>query len=138
METRWLVLPVCAHVLLTFVILIRTALLRVRAVAAGQIRVRDIALGQDAWPAPATQASRSFSNQFETPVLFYALAAFVSLLDLTDRAFVILAWLFVGFRILHAIEHLGRNNVRRRLLLFAIAVTLLLAQWVYLAVRIFA
>ena len=44
-----------------------------RAARRGEVKLRDIALGGDAWPARVRKISNAFQNQFELPVLFYLL-----------------------------------------------------------------
>ena len=68
-----LLLPVFIQVALTFALLFRLGPARVAAVRRGEVKLKDIALGQNAWPDHITQLSRSFQNQFELPVLLYVL-----------------------------------------------------------------
>jgi len=81
--TKALLLPVFLQIALTFGLLLALARARVSALRRGEVAMKDIALGQNAWPAPVTQLGRAFQNQLETPALFYVLAA---LALATDRA----------------------------------------------------
>jgi hypothetical protein len=50
--------------------------------------------------------------------------------------FVLLAWVFVVLRVLHAAVHLGSNNIKQRAGLFAAAAIVLTIMWVIFIVRI--
>ena len=74
----------------------------------------DLAMGRFSWPEDAAKRANNQRNQFELPVLFYAVAAFALILKGADRIMVVLAWLFVLTRLVHAAIHVGPNKVRWR------------------------
>lgn len=121
--------PVFVQVALTFGLLLWMGALRVADVRKGVARSGDIAFDQHVWPPRTTQVSNAFRNQFELPVLFYL----VSLLSLfTARSgltLVILAWLFVATRLLHALIHVTTNNVTRRFFLYVAGLVILILMW---------
>ena len=51
-----------------------------------------------------------FSNQFEIPVLFYVLTILAYVTHLAGVIFVVLAWIFVIFRLLQAYVHVTSNR----------------------------
>ena len=63
--------PVFVQVALTFLLLLWSGTLRVRAVRSGVVRGRDIALRQANWPAGIAQINNAYQNQLELPILFY-------------------------------------------------------------------
>jgi hypothetical protein len=136
MKNAALLYPVFVQVLLTFVLLLAMGKARVDALKAKEVRVKDIALGQQAWPSKPTQIANCFHNQLETPVLFYAVVAFALILQAVTPVMVGLAWCFVGTRIIHALIHTGSNNVNLRFTAFLAGVGLLMAMWAGLAVSI--
>jgi hypothetical protein len=71
----------------------------------------------------------AFSNQFEIPVLFYVLTILAYVTHLAGLIFVILAWVFVIFRLLHAYVHVTSNTVRVRGTFYAVAVVALAINW---------
>jgi hypothetical protein len=133
---RALLLPVFLQAGLTFALLTALAGARFGAIRRGEVAIRDVALGQDAWPASVTQLGRAVQNQFETPVLFYALAAMALAADKADLALVLGAWAFVATRALHAWIHVTHNRVPVRFQAFLAGVVILLAMWVYFALRV--
>lgn len=135
---RELLAPVFVQIALTFVLMFATAGARVGALRRREVRVQDIALGQQAWPPRATQISRSFQNQFELPPMFYA-AIIVALITGTGGwPMVPLAWAFVAFRLVHAFIHTTNNVVSWRFYAFLASALTLLAIWGLLAVRVLA
>jgi hypothetical protein len=135
MNQNLILLPVCAQVFLTFVVLIVMATRRRRAFTAG-LKLKDIALGQNAFPDDATQAANNFKNQFETPVLFYVACIVALVTKSVDHAMVALAWVYVASRIGHALIHLGSNIVMQRFYLYFVGLVALLIMWILLFVRV--
>ena len=129
--------PVFVQVALTFFLLFWTGMSRVASVRSGQTKVGNVALGQLNWPARIQQIGNSYNNQLQVPVLFYVLVALALITHAADLLFVIMAWLFVASRIVHAYIHTGSNFVRYRFNAFAAGVMILLAMWLIFAARIF-
>ena len=85
--------PVFVQVLLTFVVLRPAGRGARRAPSATMDRQRgnpDLAMGRVAWPDDAAKRAANYRNQFELPVLFYAVVAFALITKgadtLDDRA----------------------------------------------------
>ncbi|MCK9912515.1 MAPEG family protein, partial [Microbacteriaceae bacterium K1510] len=76
--------------------------LRRRALNSGAVKPEDIALRQPNWPRRAQQVANNFQNQLELPMLFYAVVAIILITSTNSIVFVILAWVFVASRIVHA------------------------------------
>mgnify|MGYP001296141682 CR=1 FL=1 len=136
MQQTSIMAPVFVQVLLTFVLLFRLGPLRVAAVRKGEVKLKDVALGQDAWPESIRQLGRNFQNQFEMPVLFYAVVLFTLVLRLVDRPMVWLAWAFVISRIAHSFIHTSSNDVRKRFNAYLAGIVALAAMWLWLGYRI--
>jgi hypothetical protein len=136
MSLQAVLLPVFVQVALTFALVLRLGSLRVGLVRAGRVRSRDIAYGKDAWPERVKQVSNSFDNQFQLPVLFYVLTALALIARKADLLFVVLAWVFVATRLVHAVIHTGSNHVPRRFAAYAAGLAVLLLMWVIFALQI--
>jgi hypothetical protein len=130
-----LIYPLFCQVALTFVLMLWMMRLRYGALTSRQVRLGDIALGQQAWPAQTMQASNCFRNQFELPVLFYVLVLLVLTTRINDVVLVVLAWAFVISRVVHAYIHTGRNDVRMRGAVYGIGALLIVVMWVWFIVR---
>lgn len=131
MQPLHLLLPVFVQVGLTFFLAFWTARERIGALARREVAPSDIALGQKAWPDRPMQVANAYCNQLELPTLFYAAVAFALITSRADVVLLILAWIFVATRLVHAWIHTTSNDIRRRFRAFAFGVLTLLAMWVY-------
>jgi hypothetical protein len=130
--------PVFVQVLLTVLVYCLLLAARARAIKAtgAQRGGGDIAMGRFAWPEDAEKRAHNQRNQFELPVLFYAVTAFALMLRAVDVTMVALAWSFVASRILHAAIHVGPNKVRWRGPVFILGFLIVTAMWVKLFLHV--
>lgn len=128
--------PVFVQVLLTFVLMNWMRVERFGAIRRGEVKVHDIALREANWPPRAAQIANAFHNQLELPVLFYVLVAFLMITTQVNIWFLVLAWVFVIARIVHAVVHTTTNAVRQRFATHAIGAAVLLIMWILFAIRI--
>ena len=136
MSVQMVLLPVFVLIFLTFALLIWMAGARRNALVSRETRVKDIVLGQQNWPVRATQVGNCFKNQFELPVLFYILIALALPLRHADNVIVLLSWVFVVTRFVHAGIFVTSNDLNYRSLAWFAGVFVLLAMWIYFALRI--
>jgi hypothetical protein len=136
MAIPFVLLPLFVEVLLTFGLMFGMMYYRTSSLRRGETRLKDIALREPNWPVRATQFAYAFSNQFELPVLFYVLTILSITTRHADLVFVVLAWIFVIFRVLQAYVHVTGNNVRFRGGYYGIGALVLVAMWVIFIVRI--
>ena len=130
--------PVFVQVLLTIMVYGALFAARARAVR-GMERKRgtpDIAMGTVAWPDDAAKRANNQRSQFELPVLFYAVVAFALILKGADTIMIVLAWLFVLTRLLHAAIHIGPNKVRWRSPAFALGLLIVAVMWIKLLLHV--
>jgi hypothetical protein len=136
MSLQAILAPLFVQVALTFFLMFAMGTVRTRSIRRGEVKMRDIALGQPAWTEPATKLGNAFRNQFEMPVLFYVLVVLAIIARKADFLFVVMSWLFVVLRILHALVHTGTNNVPRRFYAYLGAALVLLVMWIIFAARV--
>lgn len=136
MSVQFVLLPVFVLVGLTFALLLGMAGTRGQAIKGGQTSYKNIALGKANWPVRVAQIGDCFSNQFELPVLFYILIALALPLRHADLFIVLMSWVFVVTRFLHAGIFVTSNNVQQRGLAWFSGALVLLAMWIYFALRI--
>jgi hypothetical protein len=129
-------LPVFVMAGLTFALLLWMVGARRGALVGGETKIRDIALGQPNWPARATQIGNCYANQFELPLLFYTLIALALPLRHADLFIVLMSWVFVVTRFVHAGIFVSSNDLGRRSLAWLAGVLVLLAMWIYFALKI--
>ena len=128
--------PLCIQVALTFALLSWLGHQRVSLIGRGAVKPGDIALREPNWPPRVLQIQNAVSNQFELPVLFYVLTILSIITRHADLLFVVLAWLFVLLRLVHAYIHVTDNDVRRRGVVFITGATVLMLMWAIFMLRI--
>jgi len=138
MSVQAVLLPVFAQVALLYLLFARMALTRISTIKSGETKMKDVALGQNAWPTKVAQIGNSYSNNLELPLLFYALVPLAMLTKKDDLLFVVMSWLFVLSRYAHAWVHINSNHVPTRFNLFALGAVVLGLMWIIFAARILA
>jgi len=132
-----IVLPAIAMFFLTATLIARMGFLRVRAVQRGEIPIAYYRLyNEGEQPDRLQQIGRHVQNHFEAPPLFYAVLLFLYVTSAVTPLSVGLAWLYVGLRAVHSVVHLGRNDVRRRLIVWATSMLVLASLWIVLLVHV--
>ena len=106
--------PVLAQVVLTLVVALGMILARNRALRHHDVAFDDIALDNRPWPTRCRQFANNYANQFELPVLFYVVCLVAQMTNSVDLLFLVLAWIFVASRVVHAYIHVTFNLVPLR------------------------
>jgi hypothetical protein len=82
-------------------------------------------------PRAVSNPSDNLKNLFELPTLFYAVVLYLFVVNKVDNAYLIAAWVFAIFRVLHSAVHCTVNIVLIRFWLYCISA---LALW-FMVVR---
>jgi len=125
-KLRLLVLIVLANMVLTLRLYGLMARKRFKAAKEGRVTVDTYRATQNE-PEDVAVYNRAVSNQFESPVLFYALIAISLALAVSSWLTVILAAAYVVLRWLHATEMTGPHDVLKRRKIFIRSITVLMA-----------
>lgn len=137
MSNSALVLPAVVQALLSILVLI--GLGQARAVSLRERRQTldddDLRLSRNVWSEQAQKAANNYRNQFELPVLFFAVVAFTMILRQADALMLWLAWIFVATRIAHAVIHIGPNVVKWRAAAFLAGAIAVSTMWIVLGWR---
>ena len=136
-QTQLLLLPAFVHVALVFYVLLRSGHGRVAAVRAGIVKSSEIDTNRNAYPEPIRNFSNNYQNQFELPLLYYAVLAFVMITGLVDTVLVTLSWAFVASRLAHSFVHTGVNVIATRFKIFTLGLVFLILLWVWFGLRLF-
>lgn len=124
--------PLVAHAFLVFCLYALLVARRAAVVRSG--KVDRIAFRENlAEPEESRVVNRSIANQFELPVLFYAVSILLFIAEADNITAVVLAWVFVVARYVQAAMHLAGNLPLRRLS-FMIGFVSLFLMWGWLAV----
>ncbi|MBO1903808.1 MAPEG family protein [Microvirga sp. 3-52] len=138
MSITAILLPVYVQVALTLILLLWMGSSRLSSLRAGEVKVKDIALGERNWPGRILQVQNAYHNQFELPVLFYVLVVLALITRKADMLFVVMSWMFVTSRLVHAAIHTTSNKVALRFQAFVVGVLILAAMWVIFGIRVLA
>ncbi len=131
-------LPLFVQVALTLGLLFLLGWRRYRAVQSGAVKLDpEFALSGDRWPARVRQAANAFANQYEIPILFYVAMVLALGVNAIDYLFVVVAWVFVIARVLHAGVYVTSNDIRFRFPTFAVSVVAVIVLWVMIALHVF-
>jgi hypothetical protein len=136
MSVESILAPVFVQVALIFLLLFYMGGLRYGALRRGDVRMGDIAINQNNWPPQVVQAGNAYNSQFQLPLLFFVLVILAYLFKKADLLFVLMSWIFVVSRILHAFVHVTSNRVQTRFTIFAVGAVVLLIMWIIFALRI--
>ena len=132
-----LVYPMAAMVLLTFIVLIAMFRGRVAAVKAGDANAGYYKTYQEGGePRQAAQFSRHLVNMFESPTLFYAACVAGIVTGQNATVLIVLAWVYVVLRAMHAYIHTGINSLPPRIRVYFTSWLVLLGMWGTLVVGV--
>ena len=134
---QWLLLPAFIHVAWLLWLGRRMGNARVKAVRAGKVKIKDVAIDSSRWPDDIRKLSNNYDNQFQLPMLFYAILPLLILLVKVDWLMVALAWVFIASRIVHSIIHTGDNVVLQRFRAFIVGFIAIVAMWGWFALRLY-
>jgi hypothetical protein len=136
MDQHLIFAPVGALAFLTFGVLILIPIRRFRAGAAGQIVADDFKFGESAAvPGHVAIPNRAMMNLLELPMLFYVGSLMFFVTEKADGVVLAVAWAYVALRAVHSAIHLTYNNVRHRLIPYALSNAVLITYWVLFFLR---
>lgn len=135
--TQWLLLPAFCHVALVLFVAFRMGRARFMAARAGRVKIADIAVDGSRWPDDVRQIANNYQNQFEVPVLYYAVLALLLATGLADAVTATLSWSFVISRAVHSFVHLGGNVIIPRFWAFVIGFIIVMLMWAWFGLRLF-
>ena len=121
MTGQTIFIPVLVQVLLTMVCYIGLTVAKAKAIKNNEVDDARRGLYDDAWPESVIKFNNNIRNQFEVPVLFYVLCFVMWAAQSVTMVALVIAWLFVLSRVVHAYIHTGSNYVpmRRKVFMFS-------------------
>ena len=105
--------PMLAQIGWTFVLYVWLTIARARAVARGEVKFSAFALGRNE-PAHVARITRNLANQFELPVIFYAVVVLLVVIGRVSTIDVLAAWVFVAGRVIHTLVQTLTDDVPLR------------------------
>src|ERR1044072_5571015 len=107
-----LLLPMLAHIGWVFLLYVWLTLAPMQAVRRGEVEFGSFARGEE--PHHVARITRNLANQFELPVIFYAMAVLLIATGKVTAIDVIAAWAFVAGRVIHTLVQTLTDNVPLR------------------------
>ena len=129
MNKELIMLPMLGMLVLTAIVWFYMYARRIPAMKKARVPVQTYTVPEktiELLPESINYPAYNLKNLFELPVVFYALCLFLYVTDTVDTAYLVAAWLFLAFRVLHSIVHCTSNIVMLRFYLYAAAA---LALW---------
>ena len=136
MEKIQIIYPIFPLVFLTFYSLAHYNRVFSREYKNNNIKSEWFRLYKGELPDSAIKVREHYKNLFELPIFFFLLCTILFLLDRVESIDVILAWIFVFFKILHSFIRLTTNNTRKRAYSFTICYFALLFGWILLVSKL--
>ncbi|MFZ1742805.1 MAG: MAPEG family protein [Pontixanthobacter sp.] len=88
-------------------------------------------------PANVQWKAHNYNHLHEAPTVFYAVAIVLALIGQGDGLNALLAWIYVGLRIIHSLVQATANKVMVRFVLFALSSLVLIMLIVHAALTVF-
>ena len=104
--------PMLAHIGWVFLLYVWLTIARQRAVQRGEVEYGSFARGEE--PHEVARITRNLANQFELPVIFYAVVVLLAATKNVTAVDVIAAWVFVAGRVIHTLVQTLTDNVPLR------------------------
>jgi len=129
LKTKLIYLAIFAQMCLAIYAYIAMSRARLSAGRAKRISADDYKATKDE-PEDLRVFTRAVANQFEMPVLFYALVLAMLVAAAHSWITVVLAWAYVAIRIIHMREMISNNRVKLRRNIFIYSTRVLLLMMV--------
>jgi hypothetical protein len=129
--------PMIAHVALVFGIYVLMFRRRKAAVQAGSARISQFRENQNE-PAESLFVRNNLANQYELPTLFHVACLALYAVAGAGVFALVLAWVFVASRYVHAYIHVTTNRIRYRQMAFTVGFVALGLMWLMLALHLLA
>ncbi|MCB2108914.1 MAG: MAPEG family protein [Rhodobacteraceae bacterium] len=132
--------PAMALVLWTFVMWAWLYATRIPAIKRGKVPMPPTMTKDDLnarLPAEVRWKADNYNHLFEQPTLFYAVIVILAITGAGDAVTIVLAWGYVGLRVIHSLVQATANIILVRFAVFMAASLVLLALAVRAALAVF-
>ena len=128
MAVTSLLTPVLALIVLTLVVWVWMYATRIPAMREAGIKPQDAKLpgSLNKLPASVRQIADNYNHLLEQPTIFYAIVFYIVLSGHTDSLHVVLAWGYVGLRVVHTLIQCTVNIVTARFAVFTLSTLILM------------
>ncbi len=127
--------PVIIQALVTIYLYVPMSKRRIKSVKSGTAKASDYRLvGKE--PDDVRQMTRAIANQYEIPILFYAVCLSAYVTNNAGTTMLILAWAFVIAKCAHVFIQTTSNRLKIRRPVFSVAFIILLVMWLAFAMQL--
>ena len=88
-------------------------------------------------PANVQWKAHNYNHLHEAPTVFYAVAIVLAIIGQGDGMNALLAWMYVGLRVIHSLIQVTTNKVMVRFILFALSSLVLIALIFHATIAVF-
>lgn len=88
-------------------------------------------------PAGVQSKAHNYNHLHEQPTVFYAVALLLAIVGQGEGMNALLAWIYVGLRVIHSLVQATANKVMVRFVLFALSSLVLIALIFHSAIAVF-
>ncbi|HTO39697.1 MAG TPA: MAPEG family protein [Rhizomicrobium sp.] len=122
--------PVLALIVLSLVVWIWMYATRIPAMQRAGIAPQSARFpgSLDVLPENVRQVANNYNHLMEQPTIFYALVFYIYLSGGQDHLYIVLAWAYVGLRVIHTLIQCTVNVVPLRFTVFALSTLVLMAM----------
>lgn len=129
--------PILALVVWTCIIWVILYIRRLGFIKANNIdpEIFKTMAGRKLMDGPQNYAAENYNHLFEMPVLFYVVTLLLVMAGVTDVLALMVAWTYVGLRIVHSLIQITYNKIMHRFLVFflsSIVMFILVGRTVFL------
>ncbi|MGD8576863.1 MAG: MAPEG family protein [Thiohalophilus sp.] len=141
MDQAGIFIPLLGMMLLTAAVWFYMYYLRLAFIVREKIDPQQAATTQqmlEIVPTRVNLPSENLINLFELPVLFYALCIYLYITGQVTPTYLVLAYCFFAFRVLHSVIHCTYNRVTHRFYTYAVSALVLWAMILMASVDLIA
>jgi len=132
MNPELIIWPMVVLALCTLYLYVPMSQARRAALAKGKVKASEFRLNTNE-PDESLVYINALNNQYETPVLFYAVCVAAYATGNAGTTMIILAWLYLILKIMHIFIHVTSNRIRYRRPIFMCAYLVLAGMWLVFA-----
>lgn len=134
--------PVVALAIWTMVMWLWMYATRIPAMSKAKVDVDQLVKDPDAsldrsLPANVQWKAHNYNHLHEQPTVFYAVAIVLAIIGQGDGMNSLLAWIYVGLRVIHSLVQATANKVMVRFVLFALSSVVLMALIFHASIAVF-
>ncbi|MEM5503199.1 MAPEG family protein [Ahrensia kielensis] len=109
---------------------------RIGSIKSGQAKAHDYKLPKQNEPPEIAKFGNAVSNQFELPVLFFAITLAFHSAGLVDMVALALAWIFVILKTVHSFVYITANKLKWRFQIFLASLCVCTLYCIWFAIRL--